>query len=100
MNGIVPMFKEWIQSNGQLFNDRGLLYEVTESPEDIDNVSTRIDFESSDFLSRITIWNNGECFLEAININTGKTVLSSHLSIGHKEDFNSAFNKLLDKISP
>ncbi|MEN8129172.1 MAG: hypothetical protein ABFS45_03035 [Pseudomonadota bacterium] len=98
MNGIVPAFKEWIRINDQLFKDNGLLYEVSESPEDIDNVSTRIDFESSNFLSRITVWSSGECFLEAININTEETVLSNLLSIGNEKDFDGVFKELLGTI--
>jgi len=100
MNGVVSAFNEWIRVNDQQIRDSGLLYEVSESPKDIDNVSTRIDFESSDFLSRITVWNSGDCFLEAINIDTEETVLSKHLSIRNEENFDGVFKELLRVIFP
>jgi len=98
MNDIVLAFKEWIRINDRQFRDKGLLYEVSESPKDIDNVSIRIDFDSPDFLSRITVWSSGECFLEAIKTNTEETVLSDHLSIDDEKDFDGVFKELLGTI--
>ena len=74
---MIDVFEGWIRAKKDWFEKMGLQYEVTKSPLHIDKPSERIDFDNEKFLSRITVWETGECNLEVLDVETGMTILDS-----------------------
>lgn len=99
MKEVMQKFRDWVESSNLRFKERGLVYEVSESPTDIDKTSIRVDFESPSFLSRITLWDTGECYLEAIKIETEETAISNYLSVHGEDDFDVLFQGFIEEIA-
>jgi hypothetical protein len=98
MKELLLKLKDWISFNEMGFKNKFISYEVSETPSNIDKTSLRIDFESPSYISRITLWDTGECFVEAINIKSEETEISDYFSIEKADNLNDIFQCYLEKI--
>jgi hypothetical protein len=55
----------------------------------------RVDFDSTEFMGRITCWESGECELEVVDVDTGKTIYSEYQILTMPADFAKAFKDFL-----
>lgn len=95
---MIDAFENWIAANGDNFKEKGLQYEVTKSPLDIDKPSVRIDFDSDKYVSRIVVWSTGECNIEALDVESERSVIDKYFVIESAEEFDNCFAELFEKI--
>jgi hypothetical protein len=63
------------------------------------NPAAKIDIESSDLLARITLWSDGNFYLEAVDAAASATVLSRHGCKQPSATFGEEFSDIL-KLFP
>lgn len=95
MNKLLENILIWSSEMECFFIENQISHIVEKSPCDIPKTSIRIDFESNDLLSRMIVWESGECYLESIEIESEKTILSEHAHLHNKSSFVDAIYKLL-----
>lgn len=59
------------------------------------NPGMRLDFDTTQFVGRITCWESGECELEAVKTDTGEVIYSEHQILTMPADFASPFRDFL-----
>ena len=63
--------------------------------EPSDNSAMRLDFETTKLLGRVTVWESGECDMEAIDIESGDYVFREHHQCSNEMEFHRTFPKLV-----
>ena len=66
---------------------------------DSPNPGMRLDFDSTQFIGRITCWESGECELELIDVDTEETIYSENQTLTMTADFADAFRDFLRVMS-
>ena len=61
-------------------------YELTYC-EPTDNSAMRLDFEHKNLTGRMTVWESGGCYLEVLEIETDKSILSRHYQLNDERSF-------------
>ncbi len=61
-------------------------YELTYC-ETTDNSAMRLDFEHKNLTGRMTVWESGGCYLEVLEIETDKSILSRHYQLNDERSF-------------
>jgi hypothetical protein len=62
---------------------------------DSPNPGKFLDFDSTQFMGRISCWESGECDLEVVDVGTGKTIYSDHQILTMPRGFTQAFRGFL-----
>lgn len=70
-------FLEWARQVGASHGARGVESRVTEGPSS-DNPSARLDIDAPTTVARITCWESGNYDAEVIDLETERTLYSSH----------------------
>jgi hypothetical protein len=52
-----------------------------------DNSAMLLDFEYKKLIGRMTVWESGECYLEVLEIETSKSILSRHYQLSDERSF-------------
>ncbi len=63
-----------------------------------DNNSTRADFDTSNGIGKITLWESGDCDFELLDVNTEKTILWENQMIHSTDKLDEAINIFIDKL--
>jgi hypothetical protein len=100
MNVVIQNFKEWLQIKEALFKQAGLKYEVSETPDGVDDeVAIWVDFDSPRYLSRITLWDTGLCVLEVLDSESGKNVMLEQLELAPSDQLNDSFEEFVSILT-
>jgi uncharacterized protein (DUF2147 family) len=89
--------RNWAESQSAAIAARGIHMEITVGSTTV-NPAMRLDLDSTQFMGRITYWESGECELEVIDIDTGKTMYSDYQILAVPTDFDNAFRDFLQVL--
>jgi len=96
MSAVIQNFKEWLQSSKSIFEDSGVSYEVSETPDDADDeVAIWVDFDSSKYLSRITLWDTGLCVLEVLDNASEDNVMLEQIELVPSDRLDDCFKEFV-----
>lgn len=73
------------------FNARRLVHSLVYSLHS-DNPSFRLELESKEYLYRLTLWENGSCYIEALDTESGKTILNQNYQFISSDEFSSCIH--------
>lgn len=66
--------------------------------ENTDNNSIHADFDTNEYIGRITLWESGECDMEILDIVSEDTILSKHYVFVHQEDAEQAVSEFINRL--
>jgi hypothetical protein len=90
----------WLDKNISNLEIRGVkITEQFRTPDDISEPASYVDLENEVCYARITVWENGNCDIEALDIESGENIFWIHLEIVDTADIDAAFNLILEKMT-
>lgn len=93
------MFRAQIERKKEYFEQKAIVAEVSETLEECDNKSLRLDLESKLHLARITVWEEATCFLEVIEIESERSVLNKNVVLTEARELDNEFEALVDFLA-
>ena len=63
--------------------------------EPTDNPAMRLDFETSDQVGRVTVWESGACEMEVLNTASSETVFCEHHDFLGEQQFLETYSRLV-----
>jgi len=81
------------------FNSRRLKHSLVYR-EDSSNPSFRMDLENSEYMYRLTLWESGNCHIEAVNIRTGEYVVEKDYQFSSPKEFFTEYPGSVNTLFP
>lgn len=63
--------------------------------EPTDNSAMRLDFEATDLIGRVTVWESGACEMEVLDTASGRTVFDEHQDFSSEQQFFETYPRLV-----
>ena len=81
------------------FNARRLTHSLTYSQQS-DNPSVRLDLENEKYLYRLTLWEDGSCYIEALSVSSGKSMFNQHYQFSSTDEFFESYPSTINSLFP
>lgn len=93
---MLTQFESWIQQKRQEIENWGYQLEMVKSPSDVVQKSLRLDFDSDNYIARITLWESGDSQLEIIEVVSEKMIFDEYFKINADFNFSKAFENFIN----
>ncbi len=71
---------------------------LSPSTENTDKNSIRADFDTDEYVGRITLWDSGECDMEIADIQSGEAVCWKHYTFGGMEEAEETMTEFVRRL--
>jgi hypothetical protein len=82
---MIEEFIDWAQEKRPILEGQGISVGTTLSPPSA-NPAARMDLDTATALARITLWTDGSCHMEVIDLE-GETIFDRHLKLSSPVNF-------------
>ena len=96
--GILERFLVWANAKWQALEATGMTVRARLSPLS-DNPSVVLDIDTNTTVARITVWSDGNCFMEALDVKTDNELFASNLHLDHDNDFSVVMIEFFNALS-
>jgi hypothetical protein len=83
---MIEEFIDWVQEKRPSLKRQGVSVGTTLSPPS-SNPSVRMDLDAPSALARITLWTDGSCYMEALDLEGGNTIFERHIKLSSPVNF-------------
>ncbi len=89
---------DWLHSELNIYTALGCIFDITQSPKHSEIKSITVDFELNDNLCRLIFWETGYGHIEAIDINSEKTLVDESFDIEIELAKTEPFKQFVERL--
>ena len=92
------VFDIWLKTNQSIFSVNQIVIDEIKSVEGTLNPSSTVYHSSISCLGQISVWDDGQMYVEIVEIESGKSIYREHFKINENTDFKKLLGDYIQKM--